>query len=127
MLENVPTRIREIVREEIDAAALSIGHRVVVNDDTVLNTIKRSTSPIRNAIWWRCREEIMIKGKPISWPQLGYMFERDHTTIMSGVRNHRKPENMVRWSAWKQRFYEAHRRDHMLRAANENSLIQSYG
>lgn len=37
----------------------------------------------RNEIWYRCRTELHL-----SYPRIGQMFDRDHTTVLYGCRQH---------------------------------------
>lgn len=44
----------------------------------------------RNEAMWRMRHEIIVAGKPMSFPQIGRRFGRDHSTIIHGVKCHQK-------------------------------------
>lgn len=37
----------------------------------------------RQSAMRRCRDEIIIRGRPASFPQIGLWFGRDHTTVMN--------------------------------------------
>lgn len=38
----------------------------------------------RHEVWWRLRNRY---GSSFSYPELGLLFDRDHTTVMAGVRS----------------------------------------
>lgn len=38
--------------------------------------------------FYRMRNEIIVAGEPISLPQIGRRFGRDHTTVLHGLRRH---------------------------------------
>lgn len=66
--------VREICeRERIDAREI-ISHRRPVN-----------VTLARFEIWWRCRRDTTL-----SLTQLGRIFDRDHTTVLYGIRMHAK-------------------------------------
>lgn len=44
----------------------------------------------RNEAYWRMRHEIVVLGQPMSLPQIGRRFGRDHTTVIWGMRQHEK-------------------------------------
>jgi chromosomal replication initiation ATPase DnaA len=51
------------------------------------------TGPCRVKAIVHARHEAMweaFKNTPLSYPQLGRIFNRDHTTVMHGVRQHQK-------------------------------------
>lgn len=44
----------------------------------------------RNEAMWRMRHEIVVDGKPISFPQIGRRFGKDHTSVLHSVRKHQE-------------------------------------
>ena len=41
----------------------------------------------RHELWALCRD---LEGRNLSYPDLGELFDRDHTTIICGIRAHRQ-------------------------------------
>lgn len=42
----------------------------------------------RNEAMYRVRNEVTIKGRPISFPEIARLFGREHTTVLHSYRNH---------------------------------------
>jgi len=42
----------------------------------------------RHEAFFRCRSEITRNGEPVSLPEIGRFFRRDHTTVIYGIRKH---------------------------------------
>lgn len=42
----------------------------------------------RREVWWRVRQMLNIHGKPYSYPQIAMWFDREHTSVMDGVKKH---------------------------------------
>jgi len=42
----------------------------------------------RNEIWWRIKQMRGPNGRLFSYTKIGQWFDRDHTTILLGVRKH---------------------------------------
>lgn len=49
---------------------------------------KKPIAWVRHEIWWRLRQLEDRGGRPISYPRIGMWFDRDHTTVLAGVREH---------------------------------------
>lgn len=44
------------------------------------------TCDARFECWYRMRTEIVIAGDPVSYPQIGKWFGKDHTTVLHGAK-----------------------------------------
>jgi hypothetical protein len=117
----LPPRIRQIVLEEIAAGELLVG-REHSNLDRVFSVhTSKFTGRVRAAIWWRIREEIEIDGQPASFPWIGRLFKRNHSSVLSAVKKH--PVHMIEWAAAKQKLYEDGRLSHLADAATHTPNI----
>lgn len=107
-LEALPTRVRKIAVEEIVAHALVLGPGISNPGRVLSNDLHRKVSQVRDAIWFRMREQLQTNGEPVSYPYIGSLFGRDHTSVMAGVKRHKA--RMAEWAEIKQRHYELQRR-----------------
>lgn len=114
-LQPLPPRIRQIVLEEVAAGELLVGPQHSNLDKVFSVHTSKFTARVRAAIWWRIREEIEINGRQASFPWIGRLFDRDHTSVISGVKKH--PAHMVEWAAAKQQIYQDGRLSHNTMAA----------
>jgi chromosomal replication initiation ATPase DnaA len=84
---SLPPRIQKIVDQERDKAAEY--DRRVTTRQLLGKRNHHEIAWLRHAIWLRVREEIEVGGKPISFPLMGRLFRRDHSTIIHGVNRAR--------------------------------------
>lgn len=123
-LADLPPRVREIVLEEVAAAAFR-DLKFAPTVEQVLGTGQaRAISRTRAAIFARCRWELQINGRPATYPWIGKTFGGyDHTSVISAVRQHQK--RLVEWAEAKQKLYEHRRRQHIVEAARQNEHISA--
>lgn len=115
MLEDLPSRIRQIVLEEVQVGCVLFPEHPPTVEDVFVGTQPRTIARVRWAIWWRIRHEPGPQGKVPSYPQIGAWFGRNHTTIIHGEKHHL--DHVVEWAAAKQQVYAAHRASHNAAAA----------
>ena len=82
---------------ELDLAHVIIPHWRIITDEVCAKygvtfaeiVSHRKPTPVINArreAWWRIRHEVLINGRPISYPEIGRRFGKDHTTILHSVQ-----------------------------------------
>jgi chromosomal replication initiation ATPase DnaA len=70
--------IHQIMRQEARAAGLTY-------EDLVSYDASQRVSHVRQRAMWRARHETNK-----SFKQIGLAFKRDHTTVITGIKNHEK-------------------------------------
>lgn len=79
----MPLRVREILHEVAEAHKQPV--RIILSREQ-----GRAASEARYAVWRRIRAEMRICGLPPSYPMIGRWFDRDHTSVIAGVKGGRK-------------------------------------
>lgn len=110
-LIRLPDRAREIVLQECAVGVLWVGNNYANLDMIFAPRGGKYSSYVRDAIWWRCREELGVCGKPPSTTQIGKWFGRDHTSVIAGLNRHEG--RFKEWAEVKQRHYQLQRGHHL--------------
>lgn len=88
--EAVRQRIRRIYAVGAGNVLAEVCRRRMVTQEEVCDS-SRMTNRIaraRHEVWWWFRQ-LEQDGKPtFSFPEIGQLFGRDHTTVMKGIENH---------------------------------------
>lgn len=107
-------RVQNLILSEVLKAPASVRVDAVIGHGRAAILVR-----LRWRIWSRQRNELTkANGQPNSWPHIGRMWRRDHTTIMHGVARYeseaidRPSELDPDWSAMKQAAYNAGRTAH---------------
>lgn len=84
--QDVPPRVRRIIL----MAALT---HMVLPRSIIDHTRKPRADAARRAAMAQVRAEIIIGGKPASYPLIGRWFNRDHTTVLHNCQRHARTHN----------------------------------
>lgn len=69
------------------AREVALKHNVRL-EDMLGPTRSKSLVRARHEAFFRCRYEITRNGIPVSYPEIGRLFHRDHTTVLYGIRTY---------------------------------------
>lgn len=87
-LEDLPEQVRNVVLDEVLKASVRARTAIKV-DDVLADDRARRLAVVRWAIWWRLNRTMRtVSNRAYSYDRLGFMFGRDHTTIMHGVKKY---------------------------------------
>jgi hypothetical protein len=84
--EPQPKRKKETTREKIIRAVCD--KYDVTLDELRGNGRNKNITSARHECFYRFRNEIKQMGRPLSLPEIGKAFCKDHTTIMHGINRH---------------------------------------
>jgi hypothetical protein len=84
--EPQPKRKKETTREKIIRAVCD--KYDVTLDELRSAARNKNITFARHECFYRFRHEIKQKGRPLSLPEIGKAFNKDHTTIMHGINRH---------------------------------------
>ena len=81
-----PKRKRETTREKIIRTVCD--KYDVTMDELRSDARNKNITTARHECFYRFRHEIKKKGRPLSLPEIGKAFCKDHTTVMHGINRH---------------------------------------
>jgi chromosomal replication initiation ATPase DnaA len=84
--EPQPKRKKETTREKIIRAVCD--KYDVTMDEMRSAARNKNITDARHECFYRFRHEIKQKGRPLSLPEIGKAFCKDHTTVMHGINRH---------------------------------------
>lgn len=91
----VPTRVPfdDRVKNSLETQWLTIANETIVKYGVSLPLMLsdsrfRWVMDARAECWYRMRTEMMVGGAAVTYPWIGRKFNRDHTTVLSGVKRH---------------------------------------
>lgn len=127
----LPPRIRDLVIETAADYGIPVEALLRYNGQTVEGRAgwgrkgrhPRQCSNARGDLWWRCRQLVWANGKPPSWPTLGKLFGREHTSVLQCAQKFQRDLKTLEGQARLQQIYERRRSRHRI-AAYEAGLIQ---
>ena len=80
----VPRPVREIVAQEAVAHGVTPG-------EIYSRRVFKSVAAARHAAIWRVANELRPKSKAVySYPAIGRMFHRDHSSVLNAIKAHQK-------------------------------------